>query len=166
MRVERTYIAEDGKKFETPFACMEYEQEVERKKEEEERRETKRLSDSFLISVGFNVNAFGNEEQMRKALNLTWLVFDENGNVKGLKTCGGGLLERHGIPCDFRYIAGSSRRDPEIMENWLRRNKWYAHALSSFAERKQQEFYRMDLLGKLQCLGWDVKGGKLVNNMW
>lgn len=84
-----------------------------------------------------------------------------------MKTCGGGLLERHGVTCDFRYVSGDENdNDPEIMDNWLRENKLYGHVLTSFDERPYAEFYQWDLLGKLKNLCWEVKGGQLVNTAW
>lgn len=166
MRRETTYVAEDGKRFDNLLDCENYEKELEKQREEELLKEVKRLSDDFLLSVGFDVSKYNTELEKNQVLNMTWLIFDKFGNIKGLKTCGGGSLERHGIKCDFRYISGDDKNDTEIMENWLRKNKLYGHALSSFADRNYVEFYKWDLLGKLENLCWEVKNGKLVNNAW
>lgn len=72
---------------------------------------------------------------------------------------------RGGVTYDFRYISGDDKKDPEIMENWLRKQKYYGHNLSSFTERNES-FYALDLLGKLKNLGWDVEDGRLVHNKW
>lgn len=159
------YIAEDGTLFDAQLDCILY----ERKKAEQEKErllnETRTLSNTFLRSVGFDVESYKTQLQKNRALGRSWIIFDKSGTVKGLKTCGGGLLERDGIRCDFRYVSGDDRNDPEIMENWLRKQGLYGHALGSFADRNP-EFYQKDMLGMLKILGWEVQNGALVNNAW
>ena len=159
------YIADDGMEFESFCECKRYEKELERQKEEERALQEKALSDEFLLSVGFDVKKYPTELEKNQALSITWLIFDHYGNSIGLKTSGGGLLERYGITCDFRYVSGDNENDPEIMENWLRENKLYGHALECFAERTPA-FYEMPLIEKLENLCWDVGKGKLINTAW
>ena len=161
MRTKTLYIADDGMEFNSSLDCEKYERELERQKKEE----SKELSDSFLLSVGFDVRKYETELEKNQALSLTWLIFDKYGNIKGLKTSGGVLLERYGIKCDFRYVSGDDEEDTEIMENWLRDNKLYGHALECFSERNPK-FYELDMLGKLKNLCWEVKDGKLIDNAW
>ena len=162
MRV--AYIAEDGKAFDFETDCKEYEKQLEKQKEEEYQREIQKRSDEFLLSVGFDAKKYDTELQKNQVLGITWLIFDKYGNIRGLKTIGGGLMERYGIKCDFRYVSGD-RKDPEVMENWLRKNKLYGHSLSSFKNR-HPAFYEKNLLEKLENLEWEVKNGELVNNAW
>lgn len=166
MKTETAYVAEDGKRFECRWDCEKYERELEKKKEEELMKKVKKASDAFLLSVGFDTSQYETIREKNDALNLFWLVFDKQGKVYGLKSSGGGLLERHGIKCDFRYVSGDDEEDKEIMENWLRKNKLYGNRLHSFADRKNLEFYEWDLLTKLENLGWEVKNGELANTAW
>lgn len=62
-------------------------------------------------------------------------------------------------------MSGENKKDPEIMENWLRKNKLYGHALCSFVERRES-FYQCDMLRKLQILGWYIKDNKIVKAAW
>lgn len=161
MKSKMIYIADDGTEFDNRLDCEKHERELERRKKEED----KAALDSFLASVGFDSSKFETELEYNNALNATWLIFDKYGNIKGLKTCGGGNLERNGVTFDFRYISGDDRNDSEILENWLRDNKLYGHNLSSFS-RRVKAFYEMPFLDKLKNLGWEVKNEQLVNTGW
>lgn len=161
MKTKILYIADDGRKFDNILACKKYEKKLERQKKMKEEE----LSDSFLLSVGFDAKKYKTELEKNRMLSLTWLIFDKYGNIIGLKTSGGGLLERYGINCDFRYASGEDENDPEIMKNWLRKNKLYGHALSSFLNRNS-EFYKLSMLEKLKNLSWEVENGEIVNVAW
>lgn len=121
-------------------------------------------SNEFLKSVGFDVEKYKTTAEYNRAMRNMWLVFDKFGNVKCLKSCGIDD-EENGIKCDFRYVSGKETDNPEIMSNWLRENKLYAHALCSFVERNP-DFYELDPIHKLEYLGWDVKDGKLIKTAW
>lgn len=161
MRIKTLYIADDGKEFNSILDCEKYERELERQKKEE----SEELSDSFLLSVGFDVKKYETRLEKNQALSLTWLIFDKYGNIKGLKTSGGGLLERFGVKCDFQYVSGDDEENPEIMENWLRKNKLYGNALSSFTNRNTK-FYKLNMLEKLKNLCWEIENGEIVNAAW
>ena len=163
MRV--AYIAEDSNTFDSAFDCQKYEKDLEKKKEEAYQREVQRCSDAFLLSVGFDLEKHNTEIKKNQALGITWLIFDKYGNVRGLKTSGGGLMERHGIKCDFRYVSSDDKKDPETMENWLRKNRLYGHQLSSFTNR-HPDFYKKNLLEKLETLDWEIENGEILNTAW
>ncbi len=135
------------------------------REDDKELNEKKRLSSEFLLSVGFDEQKYSTESEKKNILNLTWLIFDKYGNIKGLKTCGCGLIERNGVKCDFRDVEGDNENDPDIMINWLRKNNLYGHRLCSFFNR-HIEFYRMNFLGKLEWLEWEVSNGELINTTW
>lgn len=166
MREIRKYIANDGTVFETSIDCQEYEKNIEKEEKKKKSQGTKRMSDEFLMSVGFDVTKHKTTAELNQALNHTWLVFDAYGNFQCLKTCGYGADESDGIKFDFKYISGDDRRDSEIMENWLRSKKFYAHALSSFSERQPAEFYEWNLKEKLEFLTWEFKDGKIIKAKW
>lgn len=155
-----TYIADDGTKFDTAAECKDYENEQSRLQKEKEQQ----LSNAFLDNVGFNISQYKTEKALNQAISHAWVIFDKKGHIKGLKICGGELLERDGIKCDFRYVIGE-KDDLETLDNWLRENKLYGHALSSFTDRNP-EFYKLDMLYKLHNLGWKVENNRLVNTNW
>lgn len=51
MRTKTLYIADDGKEFDNSIECQKYERQLEQQKKEK----SEKLSDSFLLSVGFDV---------------------------------------------------------------------------------------------------------------
>ena len=161
MRTKTLYIADDGMEFNSILDCEKYEKELE----QQAKAKSEELSDSFLLSIGFDVRKYETKLEKNQVLNLTWLIFDKYGNIIGLKTSGGGLLERYGIKCDFRYVSGDDEDNSEIMENWLRKNKLYEHALSSFSNRNLK-FYQLSMIEKLENLGWEIENGKIVNAAW
>lgn len=126
----------------------------------------KKLSDDFLQSVGFDVNRYMSVRELNNAVNHTWLVFDAYGSFQCIKTCGCGELLQIGREYDFRYVSGDDKKDDTIMENWLRKNKFYAHALCSFVNRNSEEFYKNDLVWKLKVLDWEFKDGKITKSKW
>ena len=126
----------------------------------------KKLSDGFLKSVGFDASKYMSVREFNNAVNHTWLVFDSHGDFKCLKTCGCGELLQIGREYDFRYVSGDDKKDDTIMENWLRKNKFYAHALCSFVNRNSEEFYKNDLVWKLKVLDWEFKDGKITKSKW
>lgn len=166
MREIRKYIAEDGKVFDNPRECLDYEKEKEKAKMDEARLKVKKLSDDFLLRVGFDVKKYNTLLELNHAINCTWLVFDAYAKFKCLKTCGNGKSEGNGIKFDFKYVSGDREEDPEILENWLRKNGLYAHALCSFVERSHAGFYEWDLQKKLENLTWEFKDGRIIKTKW
>ena len=160
MKDATLYFANDGKEFKTIGACKRHNTIINKKR----KAEIKQISDDFLKSVGFDVDNFKTIADCNRAMHNMWIVFDKFGNVNGLKTCGMDD-EEYGIKCDFRYVSGKEIDNPEIMSNWLRENKLYAHALSSFVERSP-EFYALNFINKLEYLGWDIKDGHLIKTAW
>lgn len=161
MRTKALFITNDGMEFNHIVDCIKHEKELER----QEKVKSEELSDSFLLSVGFDVKKYKTKLEKNQILNLTWLIYDKYGNIVGLKTCGFGLLERHGIKCDFRCVSGDDENDSKIMKNWLTKNKLYAHALSRFTDRNV-EFYQLSMIEKLENLGREFKNGEIVNAAW
>ena len=161
MKEIKKYAADDGMTFDSPVACADYE-----KAKEERKARLKKMSDDFLQSVGFDISKYKYIPDLNNAINQTWVVFDAYGNFQCLKTCGYGSLVRNGIELDFKYVSGDDKEDETIMENWLRKNKFYAHLLCSFVERKNEEFYTHDLVWKLKFLEWEFKNGKIAKCKW
>ena len=155
MRTRTIYIAEDGKEFDNEHDCRLHEKYLILVKETEERE----ACEAFFLSIGIDLSTYKTELERNQAIGLAYLVFDKHANVKGIKTVGGGLKKRYGIECDFVY-ATSSADEPEALENWLKENKLYAHALSSFLNRNKA-FYEMPLIDKLKNLCWEVENGEL-----
>lgn len=159
MKEIKKYISKDGKVFDNPVECADY----EKAQKEKEKIRIKKLSDDFLLSVGFNTSKFKSVSELNAEINRHWLIFDKFGKIYGLKTCNN---SRNGkAKSDFQYVSGENKKDPEIMENWLRKNKLYGHALCSFVERRES-FYQCDMLRKLQILGWYIKDNKIVKTAW
>ena len=157
MRTKMIYIADDGKEFETVFDCEEYEKEMERKKKEED----KAACEAFFLSIGIDLSAYKTVLELNQNIGLGYLIFDKQGEAKGIKTVGGGASNRYGVVCDFVYVSSSEKSDNTLV-NWLEKHSLYAHALSSFLHRNK-EFYEWSLLDKLKNLGWEVKDGLLHN---
>lgn len=162
MKEIKKYVAEDGKVFDSPAACAQYEKE----KEDEKNARLKKMSDDFLASVGFDKSKYKSIPEFNNAINRTWIVFDAYGKFQCLKTCGYGSLVRNDVELDFKYVSGDDKKDETIMENWLRKNKFYAHLLCSFVERKNEDFYTNDLAWKLKHLEWEFKNGKIAKCKW
>lgn len=166
MKEIRKYVAYDGKVFDNPRDCMDYEKEKAETEEKEARMKAKKKSDEFLLSIGFDVKKYNTIAELNHAINHTWLVFDAYANFKCLKTCGNGASDVNGIKFDFRFVSGDDVNDPGILENWLRENCLYAHALCSFVERSYNGFYEWDLQKKLENLTWEFKNGKVIKTSW
>jgi len=159
MKEIKKYVAEDGKIFDSPDGCADY----EKAKEEEKNARLKKMSDDFLLSVGFDISKYKHVSDLNNAINHTWVVFDAYGNFQCLKTCWYKPVEQNKKKNDFKYVSGDDKKDETIMENWLRENKFYAHLLCSFVERKNEDFYTNDLVWKLKYLEWEFKDGKIAN---
>ena len=162
MEIIKNYVAEDGKKFDNPAACADY----EKAKADEKNIHLKKMSDDFLVSIGFDKSKYNSVSELNKVINHTWIVFDAYGSFKCLKTCWCKPIEQNGKKNDFKYVSGDDKKDETIMENWLRKNKFYAHLLCSFVERKNEDFYTNDLVWKLKYLEWEFKDGKIAKCKW
>jgi len=65
------YVAKDGKPFDFQWECEKYEKQLEKQEEEKRKQEIKRLSDAFLLSVGFDVSKYHTELEKNQALGMT-----------------------------------------------------------------------------------------------
>lgn len=158
MRMEYTCVADDDTKFTNYAECIQYERRLETQKRRLYEQSVREASNRFLLDIGFDPSAFETLRELNQAYNRTWIVFDYYGNIVGLKTCDNLNYPENG--CDFCYVSGEDKKDRTIMENWLKEHRLFAHCLCSFVERSL-EFYKLDLLHKLQILGWKVKHGRL-----
>lgn len=158
MRTETLYIADDNTVFFKYIDCLQYERNMAERKKRELAKKIRETSDQFLLSVGFDSNIYKSLWEKYEALNRTWLVFDRYGEIEGLKTCDNRNYPGNG--CNFCYVSGEDKKDRNIMENWLLDHRLYAQRLCSFVERNL-EFYGLDILQKLEHLGWKVKNGVL-----
>lgn len=110
----------------------------------------------FLKSIGFNVSPCKTLKGLNKAIRSMWVVFDCTGHVKCLKTCGN-------ASSDFKYV---SRHGDDCLETYLKENHLYAHALVSFFNRGDVEFYQKKFIDMLKVLGWEVENDQLSNLAW
>lgn len=160
VRTKTLYIAVDNVVFESFIDCLQYERHIEEKKKREHAQKVREASNQFLVSVGFSPNIYHSLWEKNAAINRSWLVFDEFGNIEGLKTCDNRNYPENG--CDFCFVSGENKEDRTILENWLTAHRLYAHRLSSFVEQSYLEFYKWGFVQKLENLGWIVKNGVLL----
>lgn len=129
-----------------------YEESMERLKKElkvAEEEELKIYIDNWLNEK------FGIKSQ-KEARSGVFVVFDKEANFVKTVTCG--------IGADFHYVSPAD--DKETMEYWLKKNKLYAHAASSFCDRNYA-WYQKSFKEQLENLCWEFdKNGKLCKTQW
>lgn len=160
MKTKTLYIADDGKEFDNRFDCERHEKSLKKKKKAEE----KEACEQFFLSIGIDIAAY-TEKERNQIFGISYLVFDKYGEIKGIKTVGGGQKKRYGIECDFKWVSSSDPKDKEALVNWLEEKGLYTHCLSSFLYRTKA-FYDRTFLEKLENLCWEVENGELVNTVW
>ena len=140
MRTEMRYISDDGTIFENRLDCLKY---------EEDQEEAARVAarDEFLKNIGFDRSKFATKKEMNKAIRDSYIVFTSCGEIV--------------------FLAENivTTEDYDNLKDLLRANKFYANALSGFVD-SSLDFYKMDMIEKLETLGWDVNNGTLANTMW
>lgn len=129
-----------------------YEESMERLKKERKAAEENELEafiDEWLMKT-FGIN--GKAEARRGR----FIVFDKYGNYVKTVTTGQGT--------EFHYVGDCDEEG--TLENWLKKNKLYAHNASSFCCRNRQ-WYDKSLTEQLENLGWLFdKNGKLSKTQW
>lgn len=101
---------------------------------------------------------FGIKNQIEARNKSIFIVFDEEANF--VKTVATGYGE------EFHYVSSTEDEDRDSLEYWLKKNKLYAHRLSSFCDRNY-DWYQKSFREQLEYLCWEFdKNGKLSKTQW
>lgn len=120
-------------------------------KKEAEYRERKKRQENFLIGYQDKCvkNRFGVVDRANK--DFIYIVFDKRGKFVTTKTVG---------------CKGLQFNDIKTFEDWLKKSKKYAQALSSFYV-EDLSWYEKDFKEQLKDLGWHFdSNGCLIGTLW
>lgn len=130
-----------------------YEESIEKLKKERQLAEEEELNtyiDKWLKEK------FGIQNQKEARSGHIFIVFDKDAKFIKTVTCGYGK--------EFQYV--SPAEDKSALEYWLKKNKLYAHAASSFCGRNYA-WYQKSFREQLENLCWEFdSNGKLCHTQW